>query len=160
MDRLTTCPLHFEVELCHLARMILGPSWKFQAADVFDFFFYFVIIQGQRSISRSNVMFYQINLWTSVIPLFHVIFTGKFISGVILMIQGHLEGQEVNFKVKWMKMSFLTNTIRNKCNKSFWCDFDYGIYLWYHYGNSRSSSRSKGQFQGQSCEKNIFNKYK
>ena len=70
-------------------------------------------------------MFYQIKLRTSVIPLFHVIFTGKFISGVILMIQCHLEGQEVNFKVKLMKMSFLTNTTRNKCNKSFWCDFDY-----------------------------------
>ena len=29
VDRLTTCPLHFVVELCYLARMILGPSGIF-----------------------------------------------------------------------------------------------------------------------------------
>ena len=31
---------------------------------------------------------------------FHAILTGKFISSVILLIQGHLQGQKVNCKVK------------------------------------------------------------
>ena len=116
-----------------------------------------------RSIWRSNCWkchFYQIKLQTSVIPLFHGILTGKFISGIILMIQGHPQGQKVNFKVELLKMSYLTITIRNKCNNSIWCDFDYRIYLWYYYSDSRSSSRSKGQFQGQNCENMFFNNYK
>ena len=45
------------------------------------------------------------------------------------MIQVHLQGQKVNFKVKLLKMSFLTNIIRNKYNNLFWCDFDYEIYF-------------------------------
>ena len=68
-------------------------------------------------------------LRTSVIPLFYEILTEKFNFGIILMIQGHLQGQKVNFKVKLLKMSFLTNTIRNKCNKKNLCDFDYMIHL-------------------------------
>ena len=32
--------------------------------------------------------------------VFHAILTGKFISSVILLIQGHLQGQKVNCKVK------------------------------------------------------------
>ena len=126
-----------------------------------------LLIQGhlkvKRSIWRSNCWkchFYHIKQQTSVIPLFHGILTGKFISGIILMIQGHPQGQKVNFKVKLLKMSYLTITIRNKCNNSIWCDFDYRIYLWYYYGDSRSSSRSKGQFQGQNCENMFFNNYK
>ena len=58
-------------------------------------------------------------LRTSVIPLFHLILTEKLISGTILIIQGHLQGQKVNLRVKLLKMSFLTKLIRNKCNSSF-----------------------------------------
>ena len=50
-------------------------------------------IQGQRSISRSNTIFQQMKLGTSVIPHFHVILTGKSISEIILIIQGHLQVQ-------------------------------------------------------------------
>ena len=44
--------------------------------------------------------FQQMKLGTSVIPHFYVILTGQFISEIILIIQGHLQGQKVNFKVK------------------------------------------------------------
>ena len=53
------------------------------------------------------MIFLQIKLRTSVIPLFDVILTGEFIFGTILMIQGHLQGQKVLFKVKLIKMAFL-----------------------------------------------------
>ena len=45
--------------------------------------------------------------------------TGKFFSGITLMIQGYPQGQKVNFKIKLLKMLFLTNTIRDKCNDFF-----------------------------------------
>ena len=80
-------------------------------------------------ISRSNLYIFKIELQTSVIPLFHLILTEKIIFGIILMIEVHLQGQKVIFKVKLLKMSFLTNIIRNKYNNLFWCDFDYIIYL-------------------------------
>ena len=78
-------------------------------------------------ISRSNIYIFKIELQTSVIPLFHLILTEKIIFGIILMIEVHLQGERVNFKVKLLKMSFLTNIIRNKYNNLFWCDFDYII---------------------------------
>ena len=37
-------------------------------------------------------------LGTCAIPHFHVIFTGQSISEIIWLIQGHLQGQEVNFE--------------------------------------------------------------
>ena len=80
-------------------------------------------------ISRSNIYIFKIELQTSVIPLFHLILTEKIIFDIILMIEVHLQGQKVNFKVKLLKMSFLTNIIRNKYINLFWCDFDYIIYL-------------------------------
>ena len=51
-------------------------------------------LQGQRGIVQ------QMKLGTSVIPQFHGIFTGQSISEIILFIQGDLQGQKVNFKVK------------------------------------------------------------
>ena len=42
----------------------------------------------------------QMKLETSVIPHFYVILTQQFISYIIFMTQGHLQGQKVNFKVK------------------------------------------------------------
>ena len=36
----------------------------------------------------------------NVIPRFHVLLTGQSISAIILIIQGHLQGQKINFKVK------------------------------------------------------------
>ena len=50
--------------------------------------------------SRSNMIFQEMELGTSVIPHFHVILTGQSISETILIIRGHLQGQKVNFKVK------------------------------------------------------------
>ena len=75
------------------------------------------------NISRSNMIFQQMKPGTSVIPHFHVILTGQFISCIICMIQGHLQGQNDNFKVKEAKIQFLTNKDRNMCNTSFTWDF-------------------------------------
>ena len=46
------------------------------------------------------MIFQEMKLGTSVIPHFHLIFTGQSISATILIILGHLQGQKVNFKVK------------------------------------------------------------
>ena len=46
------------------------------------------------------MIFQQMKPGTSVIPYFHVIWTGQSISCIICMTQGHLQGQKVNFKVK------------------------------------------------------------
>ena len=43
--------------------------------------------------------FQEIKLRTSVIPHFYVILTGQSISETTLIIDGHLQGQKVNFKV-------------------------------------------------------------
>ena len=44
--------------------------------------------------------FQQMKLGTSVIPHFDITLTGQSISEIILFIQSHLQGQNVNFKVK------------------------------------------------------------
>ena len=46
------------------------------------------------------MIFQQMKLGTSVIPHFYVILTEQSISEIIFNIQGHLQGQKVNFKVK------------------------------------------------------------
>ena len=46
------------------------------------------------------MIFQEMNLGTSAIPHFHVILTGQSIYEIILIIQGHLQGQKVNFRVK------------------------------------------------------------
>ena len=50
------------------------------------------------------------------------------------MIKGHLQGQKVNLKVKWLKIWFWNNKARSMCNTSFSCDFDWTINLviWGH----------------------------
>ena len=60
---------------------------------------------------------------------------------------------KVNVKVKYY---FLTNEARNKCNTSFLCDFDWAIHFSNYFDYSRSSSRSKGKFQGQFQVKILF----
>ena len=58
----------------------------------------------------------------------------------ILNIQSHLEGQKVNFKVKYDNISSITNTVRNAYNSSFsWTD---KIQLWHYFGDSRPCSMS------------------
>ena len=54
-------------------------------------------------------------------------------------------------KVK-VKYAFPTNEARNKCNTSFLCHFDWAMHFWNYFDHSRSSSMSKGQFQGQVSE--------
>ena len=58
------------------------------------------IFLNSRSISRSNMVFQQMMLGTSVIQQFYVILTLLSIFKIILIFQGHLQGQKVNFKVK------------------------------------------------------------
>ena len=62
------------------------------------------IFVDSRSISRSNMIFQEIKLGTSVISHFHVILTGQSNSETICIIQGHLQGQKVYFKVKQKKI--------------------------------------------------------
>ena len=54
--------------------------------------------------SKDNIKvkydFLEMKLGTSVIFYFYVILTGQSISETILIIQGHLQGQKLNFKVK------------------------------------------------------------
>ena len=45
------------------------------------------------------MIFQQMKLGTSATPHFHVILTWQSISKIILIIQGHLQGRKVNFKV-------------------------------------------------------------
>ena len=66
--------------------------------------------------------FQPIKVETSIIPHFHVIFTEKFITYIIFMFQGHSQGQNVNFKVNYVKMGVFLKA-RNMCNTSFSCDF-------------------------------------
>ena len=49
-----------------------------------------------------------------MIPHFHGILTGKFIYGIMFVIQGNLQGQKVNLMVKFLKILFLTNTNSSK----------------------------------------------
>ena len=79
------------------------------------------------NISRSQMIFQQMKPGTSVIPHFHVILTGRSISCIILMTQGHLQGQKDNFKVKEAKIQFLTNKDRP---------------LWYYFVDPMLASRS------------------
>ena len=67
-------------------------------------------------------------LGTSVIPHFHVILTGQSISETIFIIQGHLQGEKVNFKVKQEKILVSTNKARKMCNTSFSLAFDWKIH--------------------------------
>ena len=72
---------------------------------------------------ESNIIFQQMKQATSVIPHFHVILSGQSISCIILMTQGHLQDQKVNFRFKQAKITFSTNKDRNMCNTSFTWDF-------------------------------------
>ena len=56
------------------------------------------------------MIFQQMKPGTSVIPHFHVILTGQSISCIILMTQGHLQGQKDNFKVKEAKIQIKIGT--------------------------------------------------
>ena len=46
------------------------------------------------------MIFHLMNLGTSVLLHFYVILTGQSISEIILIIEGHLQGQKVIFKVR------------------------------------------------------------
>ena len=58
------------------------------------------------NISRSNMIFQQMKPGTNVIPHFQVILTGQFISCIICMIQGHLQGQKVKYQGPISKITF------------------------------------------------------
>ena len=65
------------------------------------------------------MIFQLMKLGTSVIPQLHKILTVLSIFEVILIIWGHLQGQKVNFKVKWKENTFLLRKARNMCNTPF-----------------------------------------
>ena len=51
------------------------------------------------------MIFQQMKLGTNVIPHFHVILTGQFISCIIYMIQGDLQGQKVKYQGQLSKIT-------------------------------------------------------
>ena len=51
------------------------------------------------------MIFQQMKLGTNVMPHFHVILTGQFISCIICMIQGHLQGQKVKYQGQSSKIT-------------------------------------------------------
>ena len=71
------------------------------------------------------MIFQQIRLGTNVIPHFHVILTGQFISCIICMTQGRLQGQKVKYQGQLGKITIFTkpNKARNMCNTSFVMQF-------------------------------------
>ena len=62
-----------------------------------------------------NMIFRKMKEGTSVIPVFDVILIQEsipdYFSWLFLIIQGHLQGQKVNFKVKSAKIWLSTKTI-------------------------------------------------
>ena len=99
-------------------------------------------------------------------PLFYVVLSEKPIHGIILVIRSHIQGRKVISKIEnkmaaryiKVKYDFATNEARNKCKTSFSWNFDWAIHFLYYIYDSRSSSRSKSQFQGQIIKNTIFNK--
>ena len=51
------------------------------------------------------MIFQQMKLGTNVIPHFHVILTGQFISCIICLIQGRLQGQKVKYQGQLSKIT-------------------------------------------------------
>ena len=86
-----------------------------------------------------------------------MILSQKSIYGIILVIRGHLQGQKVISKVenkmaaRYFTIKYDCSTIeaRNKCNTVLSCDFDRAFHFLPYFHDSRSSSRSKSQSQGQ-----------
>ena len=54
-----------------------------------------------------------------MISRFGVILTTESIYDIIMAMQGHIQGQKVNYKVKAAKKIFLTNTNSSQCNTTF-----------------------------------------
>ena len=59
-------------------------------------------------------MVLQKKLGTCVLPHFHWISTCKSFDGIMSVIQGDIQGQRVELKVKFQKRIFVTNTNINK----------------------------------------------
>ena len=84
-------------------------------------------------------------------------FFEKSIYSIILVIRGDLQGQKVISKVenkmaaRYFKVKYdcSTNEARSMCNTAFSCDSDLAIHFLHYFHDSRSSSRSKSQSQGQ-----------
>ena len=74
------------------------------------------------SISRSNMIFQQMKLGTSVIPHFHVILTGQFISKIIWLFKLIFK-VKMQFQGQVSKNIILTSNARNMGNTSFFVGF-------------------------------------
>ena len=59
--------------------------------------------------------FQQMKLDTNVIPPFHVIFTRQFISCIIFMTQGHLQGHKVKFQGQLSKITIFLQIELGTC---------------------------------------------
>ena len=103
------------------------------------------------------MIFQQMKLGTNVIPHFHVILTGQFISCIICMIQGHPQGQKGKYQGQLSKITLFSQI------KLGTCVIPHAILT----GHSISDiilifqghlQGQRGQFQGEVREKIIFNK--
>ena len=81
------------------------------------------LFDGQSGVR--NELSIQLTSWTCVMPFFHVILTDKITFGIILVIQGHLQGRKVNSN---SKIWFLGNKNRNTCN-------NYVFLVWFRLNN-------------------------
>ena len=77
-------------------------------------------------------------LGSCVIPHFHGILHGKSIYGIMFVIQGDLQDQEVNLKKLKKK---LTSTNCSKCNTVLFSDFKWRIHLWNCYRDPRELAK-------------------
>ena len=80
--------------------------------------------------------------------------TCKSFYGIMSVIQCDLQGQRVDFKVKFLKIIFVTNPIINKHHNLI--IMYRRIHLWNYFGDSRTSSRSEKKFQDQNVKTNII----
>ena len=65
-----------------------------------------------------------LQLYESLIPHFLVLMTGQFISCIILMTQGHLQGQKIKSQGQLSHI-----TIFNMCNTYVSCNFDWAFLI-------------------------------
>ena len=111
-------------------------------------FFYSSVFCGMDDVLWLILVLRDVSAGISRVPLWHP--WAEFFKGKKKMAAKY-------FKVKY---DFSTNEARNKCNTSFLCDFDWAIHFLYYFDDSRSSSRSKRQFQGQRSKKTTISRSK
>ena len=92
----------------------------------------------------------------TVISNFHGISTEKSIYGIMFVIQGDLQGQKVNSKLKFSKILFSIKTSSSKCNTYFYVILIQNAFVVIHLVISRTSYISNSKFQDKKYRKYDF----